>query len=462
MILVEGEKYACVRCIRGHRSSTCQHTKRPLVQVRSRGRPNTAVDQRVTVFAETETEEKFHHHTVETKMAPLAANSSCCSSKKKSNAGANQTFNDTPKGCCNSQASEHQPVIVLKASRKLLYNVSKGSLNLLGPVDSSESEAAARIHNGKSTTCQGKVSKPCHKNTPKSSEALSRSSSSLTSTTEYMLQPIDTDREANTAFQPSTVYDLFYTKSCTLPGTCCCEADNCSCEGCSVHSPSVKQEYTEQTAGQMLHFQDLLKYNLDPTPTQDNTFGMTSQLTPQMTSQMMSQSSSVKEALKYFDAMMSTNFGSYDLMDDCSCLPDECACYNCPKHLIVDGIRLSDGVRVASPIHYPEEANVEYNNALASLNLNSAPKIDFLQQPLQNRTTITNLLFDDLSNEETIDLMEDCMCPPDDCKCVNCFKHGVFNNEVVNFETPAVQLVPTINEPAGSASTTQMNVNSNN
>lgn len=38
MINYDGQKYACVNCIRGHRSSSCDHTDRVLLQVRRRGR----------------------------------------------------------------------------------------------------------------------------------------------------------------------------------------------------------------------------------------------------------------------------------------------------------------------------------------------------------------------------------------------------------------------------------------
>ncbi|ODV91285.1 hypothetical protein CANCADRAFT_44889 [Tortispora caseinolytica NRRL Y-17796] len=50
MILVEGEKYACMRCIRGHRSSSCNHSRRPLLQVRRRGRPVASDDKRAAVI----------------------------------------------------------------------------------------------------------------------------------------------------------------------------------------------------------------------------------------------------------------------------------------------------------------------------------------------------------------------------------------------------------------------------
>ncbi|KAI8074072.1 copper fist DNA binding domain-containing protein [Gongronella butleri] len=44
MVFVKGEdgsmkKYACVTCIKGHRSTACQHAGRELVEVRKKGRP---------------------------------------------------------------------------------------------------------------------------------------------------------------------------------------------------------------------------------------------------------------------------------------------------------------------------------------------------------------------------------------------------------------------------------------
>ncbi|KAJ2078963.1 copper-binding transcription factor [Coemansia sp. RSA 988] len=41
MILTNGQKYACIQCIRGHRASSCNHADRPLNLVRRKGRPPT-------------------------------------------------------------------------------------------------------------------------------------------------------------------------------------------------------------------------------------------------------------------------------------------------------------------------------------------------------------------------------------------------------------------------------------
>ncbi|KAH9831713.1 uncharacterized protein C8Q71DRAFT_683524, partial [Rhodofomes roseus] len=40
-VFVGDQKYACETCIKGHRSSTCKHTDRPLYEVKKKGRPVT-------------------------------------------------------------------------------------------------------------------------------------------------------------------------------------------------------------------------------------------------------------------------------------------------------------------------------------------------------------------------------------------------------------------------------------
>lgn len=41
MVLINGVKYACERCIRGHRVTTCSHTDQPLTMIKPKGRPAT-------------------------------------------------------------------------------------------------------------------------------------------------------------------------------------------------------------------------------------------------------------------------------------------------------------------------------------------------------------------------------------------------------------------------------------
>lgn len=57
MILIDGAKYLCLLCVRGHRLTACVHHEgRPLVKVKGKGRPaydaQIELDQRVVVFSE--------------------------------------------------------------------------------------------------------------------------------------------------------------------------------------------------------------------------------------------------------------------------------------------------------------------------------------------------------------------------------------------------------------------------
>ncbi|KAI7822577.1 copper fist DNA binding domain-containing protein [Gamsiella multidivaricata] len=41
MVFVNGQKFACATCIKGHRSTTCNHGERPLHEIKKKGRPST-------------------------------------------------------------------------------------------------------------------------------------------------------------------------------------------------------------------------------------------------------------------------------------------------------------------------------------------------------------------------------------------------------------------------------------
>lgn len=44
MVLIGEQKFACETCIKGHRSSTCNHADRPLLPIKRKGRPTTQCD----------------------------------------------------------------------------------------------------------------------------------------------------------------------------------------------------------------------------------------------------------------------------------------------------------------------------------------------------------------------------------------------------------------------------------
>ncbi|KAF9945049.1 hypothetical protein BGZ70_004092, partial [Mortierella alpina] len=41
MVFVNGQKFACATCIKGHRSTSCNHGERPLHEIKKKGRPST-------------------------------------------------------------------------------------------------------------------------------------------------------------------------------------------------------------------------------------------------------------------------------------------------------------------------------------------------------------------------------------------------------------------------------------
>lgn len=79
MVLISGNKYACETCIKGHRSSTCKHTDRPLFEIKRKGRPVTQCDH----CRELRKTKQIHVKCVcEVKEEPAVAPS--CHSKKAS------------------------------------------------------------------------------------------------------------------------------------------------------------------------------------------------------------------------------------------------------------------------------------------------------------------------------------------------------------------------------------------
>ena len=105
MILIDGVKYACMECVRGHRSSSCKHHQRPLLQVRSKGRPveyaNGNPNHRVAVFAE-----------------EIANSEEILDNDNKS------------KKCSTA------PIVILKASNKQVVDLKSGEI--IGPYDESK------------------------------------------------------------------------------------------------------------------------------------------------------------------------------------------------------------------------------------------------------------------------------------------------------------------------------------
>ena len=131
MILINDVKYSCLECIRGHRSSSCKHHTRPLLQVRSKGRPgcyaNGNPNHRVAVFAQ--------------EILATPDDSSESSSPKSGSLSPATTGNSTTTSSGSTMASTANsekllPIIILKASSKQVIDLTSGQI--VGPYDESQ------------------------------------------------------------------------------------------------------------------------------------------------------------------------------------------------------------------------------------------------------------------------------------------------------------------------------------
>ncbi|CAK5271082.1 unnamed protein product [Mycena citricolor] len=79
MVLISSKKYACETCIKGHRSSACKHTDRPLFEIKKKGRPVTQCEH----CRELRKTKQVHVKCICESKEPPSPTSSCSAPKKK-------------------------------------------------------------------------------------------------------------------------------------------------------------------------------------------------------------------------------------------------------------------------------------------------------------------------------------------------------------------------------------------
>lgn len=457
MILVDGEKYACVQCIRGHRSSTCKHSARPLVQVRSRGRPSLNAGHRiavteselvlsrdeVTIQDSVDTKQKKPIKAPEPKAEPEkpTVKSSCCSQKKeptppvkpvtksccgggdKSTTPSAPQTTDTKVSCCLTTHSEcgcgKNGVIMLRASKRQFVDVRNGSIDYVGPYNETStnkfkiglSNPNKRSKHTRNSSCcsaasesastklkilktikmnefdyqipkhlqyqqptnnhifpsqqyskdhmaigfplatppvnypqqpQSQQSYPSNSNFDQAFQEYQRQSTpptSISSGDHYNGHQPQPQLHPQQQFQPQhmahplnqqpqeKLYDVVYSSGCA--SECNCGPD-CTCPGCLIHRTNEElKEY------------GILDTSSSSTPSEVGMAKSQSQQQQQGTSPVNYDLIN----LETIDEMLLRDM----FEEECYCKPEECCCYNCSKHGISEGIRLSDGVRVAEP-----------------------------------------------------------------------------------------------------------------
>ena len=119
MIIYNGAKYSCSSCIRGHRSSTCRHTKRMLVKVRTRGRPSP-VDIRDVIMVDNDSQMKNK----------LLQDSYDLANKQNREASKDSPSTEQ-NGCANNKMMNAQPIMFVRAKQTKRAMLVDGRLNII-------------------------------------------------------------------------------------------------------------------------------------------------------------------------------------------------------------------------------------------------------------------------------------------------------------------------------------------
>lgn len=362
MILIDDAKYSCLECIRGHRSSLCRHHSRPLLQVRSKGRPNTTAtgnpNHRIAVFAEEIASEK---------RLPL------------------------PPPPVAGKCLKNGPIVILKSSPKHVFDIETGQI--VGRYsESDDHELLARppppvINNDSfivtSTCCTTdgvtKKDKSCGCCTNKTRKNINKSKILNT----YLKKRLNrqlihndvafVDLPSSRAPPPvpdKDVYEAIPVESCSIPGSCCCD-DNCACVGCVVHGnappPPQHHQVPSLTPANTPAQIPVALTTIPPVPdTPLPAHPVYSELVLYDTGQNLV-FNSVKDKDNYFTSDFNYNTNITPFTDDpnsffaslmaeqqaikeedlesprsCLCPADTCDCYNCETHGIINGCKLDE------------------------------------------------------------------------------------------------------------------------
>ncbi len=476
MILVDGEKYACQQCIRGHRSSTCKHIQRPLVLVRSRGRPLTDSSQRIAIFAEEITDEDEKKIALKQEDNPknniMAAKlisenvkqedieskagvtkNECCNSKPKVSccSGDGPTKSKSPsssaddiarpkKSCCSSKMEKvtkpksknncsccsttkceriSGPIYVLKAAKRQVYNVEKDSLKLLDPV--------MEIPNSKvgldliKKVSKSKQMQSCrNKQLKEELQKFMQDNSSCSLRAPWACAKPDTSETSTTLEDGSMMMQFRLTKT---------------------KNGKEEDAMTGQISGT---HESMFSYGNSYFGTNKKFSGTYGNLGP-------FQSTNIRSTLENPTSLGSSTGMLYDLYiaksctvpGSCACEPDQCACPDCTEHGKYKHSNLSVKqqfeefpfpLNSITPSHSHTNITDHTVNQISNPLVKPYGKVELQPTIPPFEQTFLNMLKSGISNQglssesisPTTDI-EECYCEEDKCCCFNCAQHGIIN-----------------------------------
>ncbi|SCW04518.1 LAFE_0H15302g1_1 [Lachancea fermentati] len=223
MIIFDDEKYSCVSCIRGHRSSTCKHSERMLVKVRTRGRPSP-VDIRKVILVDTNSQ-------VQTSESPDDSVSPCCSKEGK---------------LCGKM--NKQPILFLRAMRTQKALLVDGALKIMIEDKNSQNEGKYKFISEREYLLNHTNEKSAESGNK--AEEVNNCENLISKQENHFHAPMNIPevRSPSPTILNNSIVELFTHKGIYLSTQCTCEDNKCNCENCLIHRKEEElQSYIQQS-----------------------------------------------------------------------------------------------------------------------------------------------------------------------------------------------------------------------
>ncbi|SCU89233.1 LANO_0D04258g1_1 [Lachancea nothofagi CBS 11611] len=269
MIIFDGEKYSCVSCIRGHRSTTCKHSNRMLVKVRTKGRPSAKTIRKVILV----------DASSQVNNSPILeeqSSTSCCSSSRSRSPRSCTKMNKQP--ILFLRAMSTQKAFLVDGALKIVIEdkdtTSQGEMKLVSERDYllnhlkiPTPNLPKELHSHYGVQSDGNLSsfmEPLHHQGPLiNTQPVKQEFAELdfqhqidrcvapptykNSQEPYLGPSVEADYTSAEIHNNSFV-ELFTHKGVYLSTQCNCEDDNCQCVNCLIHRKEEELEsYVKQS-----------------------------------------------------------------------------------------------------------------------------------------------------------------------------------------------------------------------
>ncbi|XBW37058.1 hypothetical protein QEN19_002636 [Hanseniaspora menglaensis] len=218
MILYEDEKYSCVKCIRGHRSTSCKHIDRVLIKVNKRGRRN--VENKLPVVKTPGSGGDLMNSNDDVIIVEHLSNVNI--SKQKESVSISPVGGQlikledeefkmmAPKSCCSSKNNAKSE----EEDHDYNCDSIKEPLLLIQPANFIVGHESQSTQMKSSSLISNKIS---------DSDDFPGTSSNLSASSDFKRQ------------KQMTNIDIFKNNDIFLETKCSCQDDSCGCENCIIH-----------------------------------------------------------------------------------------------------------------------------------------------------------------------------------------------------------------------------------